>query len=106
MIARTWGGKVPIEHASGFHLHLLKTGVADYRRHPGCLDVTLWRRDMEGWAHFLLSSEWRDMDAIRAYAGDTPEVAVLYPEDEVFGLIPDATVTHYAVLRLEKAGAM
>jgi hypothetical protein len=41
------------------------------------------------------------MDAIRAFAGDTPEVAVLYPGDDAYGLIPDHIVTHYEVSSLE-----
>ncbi len=103
MIARSWGCRVPLAHARGFHRHLLATGVADYRRQPGCLDVQLWRRDADGWASFLLLSTWRDLDAIRGYAGDTPEVAVLYPEDDAFGLVPDRFVTHYDVVSTEHA---
>lgn len=38
------------------------------------------------------------MDEIRAYAGSTPEVAVVYPEDERFELVADRRVTHYEVL--------
>jgi len=89
MIARTWGGRVPLIHATEFHRHLLRTGVSDYRQQPGCLEVHLWRRDVVGWAYFLLSSIWHDMDAIRAYTGETPEVAVLYPGDNAYELVPD-----------------
>jgi hypothetical protein len=46
------------------------------------------------------------MDAIRAYAGETPEVAVLYPGDDVYELVPDTTVTHYEVLSLEEGGSI
>jgi len=97
VIARTWGGKVPLEHGSGFHRHLLDTGVRDYQRVSGCLEIKILRRDAEGWAHFLLFSVWESWDAIRAYAGDAPETAVLYPDDERFGLVPDLTTSHYEV---------
>lgn len=40
------------------------------------------------------------MEAIRGYAGESPDVAVLYPKDDAFGLVPDLTVTHYLVLDL------
>lgn len=106
MISRTWGGKVPLPHAAAFHRHLLATGVAAYRQQPACLEVHLWRRDADGWASFFLSSIWRDMDAIRAYAGETPEVAVLYPGDDMYELVPDTTVTHYEVLSLEEGGSL
>ena len=98
MIVRTWGGRVPLEHAAGFRQHLLATGVADYRRQPGCVDVQLWRRDQDWWAHFLLVSRWRDSGAVRQYAGERPETAVLYPGDERYGLVPDTIVSHFEVL--------
>ena len=102
MIARTWHGKVPLEHATAFHLHLRETGVRDYRKQPGCVAVQVWRRDRDGWAHFVLTSVWDSMESIRRYAGDVPEVAVLYPGDEAFGLVPDTTVEHYDVLGTEE----
>lgn len=98
MITRTWGGKVPLVNAVGFHNHLLATGVEDYRQHPGCVEVRVLRRDSDGWAHFLLLSTWSSTDAIHEYAGESPNKAVLYPGDEAFGLVPDHTVTHYDVL--------
>ncbi len=97
MIARTWGGKVPLASASGFHQHLLETGVRDYERQRDCLEIKILRRDSDTWTHFLLISIWQSWDAIRAYAGHTPEKAVLYPGDERFGLVPDLTVTHYEI---------
>jgi hypothetical protein len=36
MIARTWQGRVPVEHGDTFAQHLLHSGVADYHRQPGC----------------------------------------------------------------------
>lgn len=62
------------------------------------MEVRLFRREVEGWAVFLLVSLWTSMDEIRAYAGSTPEVAVVYPEDERFELVADRRVTHYEVL--------
>ena len=102
MIARTWGGKVPLGQANGFHRHLLETGVADYRRQPGCLQTWMWRRDADGWAHFQLVSLWCDLAAVHGYAGTAADLAVLYPGDERFGLVPDATATHYEVLDLDR----
>ncbi len=105
MIERTWAGKVPVDQAVAFHGHLLRTGVADYRAQTGCVAVRLWSRTVDGWAHFLLCSTWTDMDAIRRYAGPTPERAVLYADDDAFGLVPDLHVTHYEVLALDGAAA-
>ena len=42
-------------------------------------------------------SLWENVDAIRAFAGDDIEVAVLYPEDARY-LLGESTVTHYQVV--------
>jgi hypothetical protein len=42
-------------------------------------------------------SLWDSVDAIRAFAGDDIEAAVLYPEDARY-LVGESTVTHYQVV--------
>ena len=101
MIVRSWSGKVPGAHAAGFLDHLRATGVAEYQAEPGCRDVRIWRRDEDGWARFTLVSLWTDMTAIRAWAGDDCAVAVLYPGDEAFGLVPDLRVEHFELVFAE-----
>lgn len=98
MIVRCWSGRVPQEHAEGFRDHIAATAAAEFRAQPGCIDVALWRRDEGDWAIFTFVSTWRDMDAIRAYAGPDPTRAVLYPGDEAFGLVPDPIVTHHELI--------
>ena len=102
MIIRTWNGKVPIDKADGFHRHLLTTGIGDYRRRPGCVDIALWRRDQDGWAVFTLVSTWQDLDSVRSYAGDDYERAVLYPDDDMYGLVPDLSVLHHRLLSIDR----
>jgi len=41
---------------------------------------------------------WESMDAVRAFAGDDPERAVYYPEDDEYLLEREPTVSHYEVL--------
>jgi len=105
MIVRTWSGRVPALHRDGFYAHLLATGVADYRAQHGCVDVRLWCSDDGTTATFTLVSLWTDMAAIRTYAGDQPEVAVLYPNDERFALDPDRTVQHHRLLLADPVAA-
>jgi quinol monooxygenase YgiN len=105
VIASTWTGKVPIAKAEDFYRHLVETGVADYRRQTGCVQIQLWRRNCGAWTQFLLSSIWESTEDIRRYAGDSPERAVLYPGDDAFGLIPDREVTHFDVLEIVQSGS-
>lgn len=60
----------------------------------------LWRRDDGDEATFTLVSLWRDLEAIRAYAGDDCERAVLYDGDDAFGLVPDSIARHHDIVAI------
>jgi hypothetical protein len=40
---------------------------------------------------------WDSMDAVKAFAGDRPEVAVYYPEDDRYLVERGEFVSHYEV---------
>jgi heme-degrading monooxygenase HmoA len=98
MIARTWHGRVPAEKADAYLDYLKATGLADYARTPGNRGVQVLRRIDGGVAHFVLTSFWDSLDAVRAFAGDDPERAHYYPEDDDYLLEREPTVAHYEVL--------
>lgn len=52
---------------------------------------------------FLVVSLWESLDVVRAFAGERPEVAVYYPEDEKFLLEFEPEVRHYEVAVAELA---
>lgn len=97
MIARLWHGAVPADRADAYLEYLNRTGVPDYRATEGNRGVRVLRRDEGGRTHFLLVSLWESGDAIRAFAGDDPERARYYPEDEEYLLELEPRVTHYEV---------
>jgi heme-degrading monooxygenase HmoA len=47
---------------------------------------------------FLVLTLWESMEAIRAFAGDQPELAVVEPEARAALVRFDSTVVHYEVL--------
>jgi heme-degrading monooxygenase HmoA len=55
------------------------------------------RRDEDDRTEFITLSLWESVGAIRAFAGDDIEAAVLYAEDEKY-LLGDSTVTHHEVI--------
>ena len=55
-------------------------------------------RRHDGRADFTLISYWESMEHVKAFAGDDPEVAVFYPEDDDFLIDRETTVTHHEVV--------
>jgi len=98
VIARNWHGRVRAAQADAYFAYLQRTGIPDYQRTPGNRGVYVFRRLEGGEAHFLLTSLWDSLDAIRGFAGDDVERAHYYPEDTVYLLELEPKVTHYEVL--------
>lgn len=98
MIARTWHGRVPLAKADSYHNYLLRTGLADYRSTPGNRGVLVQRWAEGDVAHFLLTTLWDSIDAIKQFAGEAYQVARYYPEDDDYLLEREPHVTHADVL--------
>jgi heme-degrading monooxygenase HmoA len=100
MIARSWHGVVPYEKAEAFHSYLLVTGAAEAKATPGCLGVHIQSVRQYGLTHFFMISFWESFEAVRAFAGPNPNIAVTYPEDLEYGLISDPVVLHHEIVRI------
>jgi heme-degrading monooxygenase HmoA len=97
MIARTWTGTVRRADADDYADYIRDTGFSEYARTPGNRGAWMLRRDEGEETEFITLSLWESEDAIRAFAGDDIEAAVLYPEDERY-LIGESSVVHYEVV--------
>jgi heme-degrading monooxygenase HmoA len=97
MIARFWSGAVRIDDADAYADYIRETGFSEYGQTPGNQGAWLLRRDDGDRTEFLTLSLWESAGAIRAFAGDDIEAAVLYPEDERYLIDGESKVTHYAV---------
>jgi heme-degrading monooxygenase HmoA len=101
VIARTWHGRVPVGKADAYYEYLLRTGLADYRATPGNRGVLVQRRIEGDVAHFLLTTLWDSLDAIKQFAGEDHAVARYYPEDDDYLLEREPYVTHAEVLLMD-----
>ena len=101
MIARSWWGATHVEDAEHYLDYLRRTGLAEYARIPGHRRTLTLRRIAGERAEFLLVTLWDSMDAVRRFAGDDPERAVFYPEDERYLVARDEHVTHYDVVDMQ-----
>lgn len=105
MIIRTWRGATAHEDADRYVEYLRATGVREYRTTPGNLGVYLLRRPLEDRVEFLLISMWVSMEAVQRFAGDDPDRAVFYPQDDAFLVRRDEHVEHFDVVEGPQAAS-
>jgi heme-degrading monooxygenase HmoA len=101
MIARTWHGRVPAAKSEAYYESLRRTGLPAYAATPGNRGVWVFRRTQGDVTHFLLTTLWESLEAIKRFAGEDYERARYYPEDDDFLLEREPFVTHYDVLDLK-----
>src|ERR1700751_1638969 len=99
MIARIWRGVVREADKDIYYEHLKKTGLEEYAATPGNRGVYTLRRLADAKCEFLLLPLWDSGDGIKEFAGSDDEKAVYYPEDEMFLLAKEPTVTHYELMQ-------
>jgi heme-degrading monooxygenase HmoA len=105
MILRTWKGSTAAADADRYHEVLQRTGVGDLEATPGNAGVAVVRRIAGDRAEFLVLSLWDSLESVRSFAGDEPERAVFYPEDDAFLVERDLHVDHWEVLHLHMRGS-
>jgi len=99
MIVRSWTGWTETTQAAAYEAYMHEVAPAGYTAVAGNRGVLMLRRDLEDAdrTEFTMLSLWDSMDAIRAFAGDNPEVAVFYDRDDEFLVEREWTVRHYEV---------
>jgi heme-degrading monooxygenase HmoA len=98
VIARLWTGTVRRTDADGYAEYVRVTGFTEYGRTAGNRGAWLLRRDEGDRTEFLALSLWESLDAVRAFAGDDVETAVLYPEDERYLVGGSSAIRHFEVV--------
>lgn len=98
MIARMWHGRVVTPKAEDYLSYLRRTGLSEIRATPGNMGIYVLRRDEEGITHFVVTTLWTSMDAVKSFFGDDLKKARYYPQDDQFLLELEPIVWHYDVL--------
>jgi heme-degrading monooxygenase HmoA len=98
MIARIWRGTTAADRAEEYLQYIRDTGVPDYRNTPGNHGVQILMRTHDDRTDFTILSYWDSMDAIKAFAGDDPEVSRYYPEDDKYLIEKHPNVEHHEVV--------
>ena len=98
MIARIWRGAVRREDGDAYADYMRDTGLREYRETAGNRGAYMLRREEGELTEFVMFTFWDSLEAVKAFAGDDPERAVFYPEDERYLVERDLTVQHFEVL--------
>jgi heme-degrading monooxygenase HmoA len=103
-IARIWRGRTLASKADEYQAYLDSSGISRVRSTPGNLGVTVLRRNDGGKTEFLVMSIWESVEAIKKFAGEDYQKAVILPRDREYLLeIADPPqLLHYEILREER----
>jgi heme-degrading monooxygenase HmoA len=98
MIARTWRGRAAPDRPEDYVRHFNGSVLPELREIDGFLGATLLRRRRAADIEFFVVTRWQSLEAIKAFAGEDYERAVVEP-GAVAALIDfDETVAHYEVV--------
>jgi heme-degrading monooxygenase HmoA len=100
MISRVWHGWTNRENADAYEALLrteIFTGIAK-RSIQGYRGIHLLRRDIEDGVEFVTIMWFDSLDAVRAFAGEDYEAAVVPPEARQLLSRYDARAAHYHVI--------
>ena len=98
MIVRTWRGRAAPAQPDAYPEHFRFTVLPALKAIKGFLGAQLLRHDRPDEIEFLVLTRWASLDAIRAFAGEHLDQAVIEPEAAAALVSFDTTVRHYEVI--------
>ena len=100
MIARIWRARATRKGADEYARHFRSVVAPELQAMDGCEGSMLLQRDDGGAVEVTVVSLWTSLDAIRAFAGDPIETAVVHPAAARALLDFDTAVRHHDVVAL------
>ena len=98
MIARVWRGVAVTEKAKNYIEHLQRIVLPELYQIEGFRGAYVLRRDLDAGVEFTVQTLWESMDAIRKFAGENVEAAVVAPAAQPLFRKYDSTATHYELV--------
>jgi heme-degrading monooxygenase HmoA len=97
VIVRVWRGQTTLQDADAYLRHVTEKVLPSLRGIGGYLGGRVLRREVAGQVEFLVLTQWASWDAIRAFAGENPDAAVVEPAAKAVLTEFDAVVRHFDV---------
>jgi heme-degrading monooxygenase HmoA len=98
MIARHWRGVAKADRADAYVEHLRSETFPALRRLRGFVSASILRRPVAGGVEFLILTTWQSLDAIRAFAGDDIDTAVVPDVAQAMMIDYDRVARHFEVV--------
>jgi heme-degrading monooxygenase HmoA len=98
MIARIWRGIAVPEKANTYIEHLQRTVLPELEQIDGFRGAYVLRRELGKGVEFTVQTLWESMDAIRKFAGENAEAAVVAPAARPLFRQFDSRVTHHQII--------
>ena len=76
---------------------MVEKAAPDYGSVDGLIKLYFLRKDDANIAHFLLVTIWDSVESVKKFAGENPEIAKYYPEDDDLLLKKEEHVSLYSV---------
>lgn len=98
MISRNWRGVARAEEADRYVRHLQSETFPQLERIAGFVSASILRRPTAQAVEFLVVTTWTSMDAIRRFAGEPVDAAVVPPAVQAMMVDYDTKVSHYEIV--------
>ena len=92
-----WHGIVEASKADEYSEFMKERAVPDYSSVDGLKKLLFLKDVKDDVAHFLLVTYWDSIEAVKKFAGENPEKAKYYPEDDDYILEKEETSALYEV---------
>lgn len=98
VIVRRWCARATVEGAAQYETHFRRTVLPELAQVDGHRGAYLLQRADDGHVELTVLTLWTSPDAVRAFAGDTPQRAVV--EDRAREVLEgfDELVSHHEVV--------
>jgi heme-degrading monooxygenase HmoA len=98
MISRHWKGVAKPEEADHYIHHLRNDTFPGLARMNGFIGASILRRSTGKGIEFLVVTTWRSIEAIRQFAGESVDVAVVPSVVQAMMVAYDREVVHYEIV--------
>ena len=97
-ILRMWKGRAALEGAASYVEHATEKVFPSLRAIEGHRGAYLLRRTVGGSIEFVVLTLWESMEAVRRFAGEEPDKAVVEPAARATLTEFDKFVTHFQIV--------